>query len=284
TLEARVDLAMQELERTEAFDREILAVYATTGTGWVDERVADSLEYIWGGNTASVGLQYSYLPSWVSVLVDQKTAVDSSTMLIDAVLARLEQIPADERPRILVFGESLGSFATEAAFDDFDDLIANVDGAMLVGPTFGNEFRNRFTDNRDPGSPAWRPVVEDGRQVRFIVDPDDFDLLTGPWEDPRVVYLKNSSDPISHFSLSLLWSPPEWLDEPRAPDSNPKMNWFPVVTFWQVAADLTYSFGAPAGHGHRYGANVVDAWVEIDAPEGWTDSDTQRLRDIIGHE
>ena len=62
------------------------------------------------------------------------------------------------------------------------------------------------------------------------------------------------------------------------------MGWFPLVTFWQVAADLTYSFGAPAGHGHRYGANVVDSWVAIDAPDGWTDDDTQRLRDIVGHE
>jgi uncharacterized membrane protein len=66
TLDQRVDLAMQELERTNASDREVLAIYGTTGTGWIDERVADSLEYIWGGDTAAVGLQYSYLPSWVS--------------------------------------------------------------------------------------------------------------------------------------------------------------------------------------------------------------------------
>jgi uncharacterized membrane protein len=56
SLDERVDLAMQELERTNAFDREVLAVYGTTGTGWIDERVADSFEYIWGGDTAAVGL------------------------------------------------------------------------------------------------------------------------------------------------------------------------------------------------------------------------------------
>ena len=32
----------------------------------------------------------------------------------------VDQIPEADRPRLLVFGESLGSFATESAFDDLD--------------------------------------------------------------------------------------------------------------------------------------------------------------------
>ena len=284
SLDGRVDLAMQELERTGAFEREVLAVYGTTGTGWIDERVADSLEYIWGGETAAVGLQYSYLPSWISVLVDADKAADASTALIGAIEARVAELPEGERPRVVLFGESLGSFATESAFDDLDEMVARTDGAMLVGPTFGNDLRNHFTAERDEGSPNWLPEYEEGRRVRFAVGPDDFDDLPGEWEDPRIVYLQNSSDPISHFSFDLLWSRPEWLDEPRADDANPDMRWFPVVTFWQMLADLAYSFGAPAGHGHRYGANVVDAWLAMDTPDGWTDDDTQRLRDIVGHE
>lgn len=284
TLAKRVDLAMQELERTGAFDREVLAVYGTTGTGWIDERVADSLEFIWDGDTAAVGLQYSYLPSWVSVLVDADKAADASIAIIGAVQARLDELPEDERPRLVLFGESLGSFATESAFEDLDDLVAGTDGAMLVGPTFGNDLRNHVTGDRDEGSPEWRPEYEAGRRVRFAVDPADFDDLTGPWETPHIAYLQNSSDPISHFSFDLLWSRPGWLDDPRAPDANPDMRWFPVVTFWQTVADLAYSFGAPVGHGHRYGANVVDGWLAVDTPDGWTDDDTQRLRDIVGHE
>lgn len=120
--------------------------------------------------------------------------------------------------------------------------------------------------------------------MRFAVEPDDLGRPDGPWDDPHLVYLQNSSDPISFFSFDLLWESPEWLDDPRAPDANLQMSWFPVVTFWQVVSDLTYSFGAQAGHGHRYGANVVDGWVAIGAPDGWTDADTQRLRDVVGHE
>jgi uncharacterized membrane protein len=203
------------------------------------------------------------------VLVDADKAADASIAMIGAVQARLDQLPEDGRPRVVLFGESLGSFATESAFDDLDEM---------------NDLRNHFTDERDEGSPNWLPEYEDGRRVRFAVAPDEFDDLPGPWEDPRIVYLQNSSDPISHFSFDLLWSRPEWLDEPRADDANPDMRWFPVVTFWQTLADLAYSFGAPAGHGHRYGANVVDGWLAVDTPDGWTDDDTQRLRDIVGHE
>ena len=43
------------------------------------------------------------------------------------------------------------------------------------------------------------------------------------------------------------------------------------AAFFQVAADMAFSMDVPAGHGHRYGSNVVDGWVEISAPEGWTD-------------
>ena len=284
SLDDRVELALAELDRTNAWDREILAVYGTTGTGWIDERVADSLEYIWGGDTAAVGLQYSYLPSWVSFLVDQQKAKDSGAALIDAVVDRVAELPEDDRPRVLLFGESLGSLATEAAFDSLDQMVEQTDGAMLVGPTFANDLREEFTNDRDDGSPAWRPVYEEGQRVRFAVEPADLSQPEKPWDDPHIVYLQNSSDPISFFSFDLLWSAPEWLDSPRAPDANPKMSWFPIVTFWQVTADLTYSFGAPAGHGHRYGANVVDGWVAIAAPDTWTDDDTQRLRDVVGHE
>ena len=42
-----------------------------TGTGWVDSDVTDSLEYMYAGDTALVSMQYSYLPSWISFMVDR---------------------------------------------------------------------------------------------------------------------------------------------------------------------------------------------------------------------
>jgi len=95
------------------------------------------------------------------------------------------------------------------------------------------------------------------------------------------VYLQNSSDPITYFNPALLWSKPSWLEGERGPDINPDMVWIPAVSFFQVAADMAFSMDVPAGHGHRYGSNVVDGWVQLESPDGWTADDTAALRDLI---
>ena len=285
SLEDRVALAVDELDRTGAFDRSVIAVMTTTGTGWIDENVADSLEFLHGGDTAEVGMQYSYLPSWVSFLVDRSKAADAGDALIAGVAGRIAEMPAEDRPSLLVFGESLGSFGTESAFNTAEEMLATVDGAMLVGPTFVNPLHGDLTSGRDEGSPYWRPVVSGGTSFRFAVEPSDIsnpDLypVESEWAEPRVVYLQNSSAPTTYFDPSVLYVKPEWLVGQRGPDVSEDMFWFPVVTFWQIAADLAFSMGVPAGHGHRYGSNVVVGWAEVLAPEGWTDADTEALVEL----
>ncbi len=280
----RVELAMGELDRTAAWDRAVLVVFTTTGTGWVDKRAADPLEYMHDGDTALVALQYSYLPSWVSFLVDQSKAAETGRAMIDAVHERWSAMPEDSRPRLLLFGESLGSFGTESAFDDVDDMVESIDGGLLVGPVFQNDIHSALTDDRDDDSPFWRPDYTNGENVRFVVAPPDLDQPDAFWGDTRIVYLQNSSDPITYWRPDLIWSPPEWLDDPRGPDVSEEMFWLPITTFLQTAADMAFSTGVPAGHGHVYGANPADAWAAIYPPVGWTPVDTERLRGLIGHE
>ena len=50
---------------------------------------------------------------------------------------------------------------------------------------------------------------------------------------------------------------------------------------WQTVADMAFSTGVPAGHGHDYGVNPVNAWVSIDRPPGWTAEKTDQLRKIL---
>jgi uncharacterized membrane protein len=282
-VDERVALIMTELDRTGAWSRNVLTVFTTTGTGWVDPRASAPLEYMHNGDTALVALQYSYLPSWISFLVDQEKAADAAQALIGAVQERWSQLSPDSRPQLLLFGESLGSFGTESVFDDIDHMLVSVDGALLVGPVFQNDIHSDLTADRDDGSPSWLPVSDNGINVRFAVEPDDLADLPVAWERPRIVYLQNSSDPITYWELDLIWDRPDWLSRPRGPDVSTRMFWIPVITFWQTAADMAFSTGVPAGHGHVYGANPVDAWVAISTPEGWSDTDTQLLRDIIGH-
>jgi uncharacterized membrane protein len=281
SLQERVDLALRELDRTNAWSRQVIAVFTTTGTGWVDERAASPLEYMFNGNTAQVALQYSYLPSWISFLVDVEKAADAGRTMIHAIQQRLATMPRETRPKLLLFGESLGSYGTEEAFDNVDHMISGIDGAVLAGPVFRNHIHNAVTDAREAGTPLWRPVYKNGEYVRFAVSPADLSQPTTEWKSPRIVYLQNSSDPITYWSLNLIWSRPEWLDSPRGPDVSSHMFWAPVLTFWGTLGDMVFSTGVPAGHGHSYGPNPVDAWAAVATPPGWTADKTQRLRDIV---
>lgn len=273
-------LAIAELDRTGGFDREVLAIAGTTGSGWVDARTAEPLEYLHNGDTAIVAMQYSYLPSWVSFLVDREEAGRATKALVTAVLERLDGMPADQRPKLVAFGESLGATAVEDAFDGLDDLLERTDGALLVGPPNNSPMWSTITQHRDPGSPVWRPVYDKGRNVRFAQYPQrDLQLPKGAkWEHPRVVYLQNASDPIVWFSPGLAVRQPEWLEKPTGPDVAGDVGWFPFVTFWQTAIDIAMSYGVEAPHGHRYGTNAVEGWAAIVPPDGWSDSDTLRLK------
>ncbi|UED88360.1 alpha/beta hydrolase [Streptomyces profundus] len=273
------ELAVRELERVGAFEREVLAITGTTGTGWVNPTTVEALEYMHGGDTAVVTMQYSYLPSWASFMVDRNEAGTATEALVDAVYARWQQEPEDDRPKLLVFGESLAVSAIESAFDGLDDLLERTDGALLIGPPDFSPLHTELTERRDPGSPIWRPVYDSGRHVRFAQFPEvDLAEPEGqPWQYPRVIYLQNASDPVVWWSPSLLFERPEWLSEPLGPDVTTAIDWFPFVTFWQTTVDMAVSYGSPAPHGHRYGSNPVNAWAAIAPPDDWSETDTERL-------
>lgn len=257
------DLAVAELERTKAFEREVLVVITTTGTGWVNSTAADAVEYLAGGNSALVATQYSYLPSVLSFLSDREKAAAAGRELFDAVYQRWLRQPEALRPKLFVYGESLGSQGSEAAFDGLADLREKVDGALWVGPPNSNRLWRQFVTRRDPGSPEMYPVYADGLAVRFATDAADLREPTEQWREPRIAYLQHPSDPVVWWSADLLFTRPDWLSEPRRGDVSGQMRWAPIVTFWQVSADLTNAQGVSDGHGHRYGTLVLDGWVAV---------------------
>jgi Alpha/beta-hydrolase family len=92
-----------------------------------------------------------------------------------------------------------------------------------------------------------------------------------PSEPARIVYQQHATDPVVWWSTDLFFSRPDWLDEPVGPDVNPAIDWFPVVTFWQVTLDMALSSGVPAGHGHHYGPECVDSWKAVLQPANWSE-------------
>jgi uncharacterized membrane protein len=280
-IDATAELAARELERTGGLQRAVVAVATTTGTGWINEAEASALEYMYNGNTAVVSMQYSFLPSWLSFLVDKENARHAGQALFEAVDKLIRQMPEFQRPKLVVFGESLGSFGGEAPFMSLNNVLARTDGALFSGPTFQNTIWTQLTATRDAGSPEWLPIYDDGRNVRFVARPDDLQRPDGQWHRPRVVYLQHASDPIAWWTPDLLFSKPDWLREKRGYDVLPQTRWIPVVTFLQVSADMAVAVDVPDGHGHRYVANVADGWAAVLSPPGWTQEKTERLRPLL---
>lgn len=278
----RAKLAVADLKRAGGFNRKVLVVITTTGTGWVDEQGVNSLEYMHGGDTAMVAMQYSYLPSWLSFLVDKSKAQDAGIELYNAVLAEWQKMPVDSRPKLVVFGESLGSFGSESAFTGWPAFTATSSGAVWVGPPNFNHLWNATTASRDAGSPEILPVVNGGQTVRFAAKPDDFTRQpVSDWQSPRAAYLQNPSDPIVWWSPSLILHKPDWLSEPRGADVSSNTHWLPFITFWQVTGDMVFSTGVPDNHGHKYGLLPTDAWSYVAPPEGWTAQKTESLKAFL---
>ena len=280
-VDERAELAVAELERTDAFDREVLVVAGATGRGWVNPLAAASIEHLYDGDTALVAMQYSYLPSWLSFLADRERAAEAGRELFERVHDRWSRMPPDQRPMLLVYGESLGSLAMESAFDDVDDLRERTDGALFVGPPNVNPLWRALVRTRDDDSPHYLPVVDEGRAVRFAASPDDLTRPAARWEPPRVAYLQHPSDPVVWWAPRLAVRRPGWLTEPPGPDVLRQMRWFPFVTFWQLTADLAHADDVPPGHGHDYGTHVLDGWLAVTGPEGWEDDHTARARELL---
>ena len=279
-IRSRAKLAVQDLKRAGGFQRKVLVVASTTGTGWVDRLAIEPLEYLHQGDTATIALQYSYLPSVFSFFVDGGIAKVAGVELFSAVHDEWLSMPEEKRPKLLSFGESLGSYATEAAFPTVASFKACSHGALLIGPPNANPIWSEILTHREEGTPIVLPIVGKGKTVRFARRPEDFDKPKGSWEEPRAVYLHNPSDPIVWWSKQILYKKPDWLKEPLGADINKSMFWLPLVTFLQLSGDFAASVGPP-GHGHRYGDLTVDAWAIILPPDGWTDEKTKRLKEII---
>lgn len=283
--QGRAQIVLDELKRTGAFGRKVLILATTTGSGFVQPEGIDPLEYLWHGDTAVAAIQYSYLPSWLSLLADQDKAQLAARAEFDTVYSYWQTLPAGSRPKLYLYGLSLGSFGVQSVLGSVQLLNEPIDGALLVGPPFVNPLHARLTEQRDPGTPAWRPVYQQGRTVRFTTQEPTLLSLPGqadPWGPTRLAYLQNGSDPVVYFSPDLFLHEPEWLQGQRAPDVSTQFSWFPLVTGWQALFDLANAGGVPWGYGHLYKASDnLDSWAAVTRAPGWTPAQLTALGDRL---
>ncbi len=279
TVEDRARLALEELVRVGGFERSALIIITPTGTGWVDPAGIDPVEYLYRGDIASIAIQYSYLPSWLSLLVEPGYGSEASRALFTQVYGYWKKLPKDRRPKLYLYGLSLGAMNSDLSSDIYDVVADPYQGAVWAGPPFPSRTWKSVTAGRVAGSPAWLPRFRDGSVIRFTSQRNALDLDGAPWGPIRVVYLQYASDPIVFFDPHAAYSKPDWMKGERGPDVSQRFRWFPIVTLLQLTVDIGLGTTTPMGYGHVYAPeHYIDAWMAVAPPPGWTAEKVDALK------
>jgi uncharacterized membrane protein len=243
TMAERVDLALAEMDRTGAWDRSLIMLVSPTGTGYVNYCAVSAVEYLTRGDAATVTLQYSKRPSPLS-LGKVKDAREQNRLLWLRILERLRAMPLDRRPRVVLFGESLGAHTSQDAFLHWGTLgpeALGIDRALWIGTPYASRWMQQVTGQPRPDvNAALVTVVNDFGQIEAM-PPEQRKLL-------RYVLLSHDNDGVTKFGADLIASKPQWLgdDRPRVeeiPGASPRgvpaaMRWRPLTTFIQLLVDM----------------------------------------------
>lgn len=269
----RAQLLISELERTNAQDRKAMLLLMTTGTGWVSDYAVQSFELLYGGDTAIAAGQYSAMPSALHFLAGGEQVQTAGRELLTPVINWWNGLPKEHRPKLYLYGESLGTTGVEAAFSGLRDVVNSVDGILLTGPPHFNPLREQFVTRRDPGTTETNPTYGDGLVVRFATEePQIRQWVTRgggsgtpdtEWGPARMLYVQHPSDPVAWWSFAMVLQEPDWLKETSSEPEQRAMTWMPFVSFLQVSADLPVAANAPIGYGHNYGDAVLAGFTAI---------------------
>jgi uncharacterized membrane protein len=266
-LSGRAEMALDELDRTGAFDRSYLVLVSPTGTGWVDQTMIESAEMFTRGDIATCVIQYGKYPSFLSL---QKVALGRAQfrLLLWGVAQRLAGRPPEERPKVLVFGESLGAWTSSdvvmhngiAGFDHY-----GIDKALWAGLPWMAKW------SKDGMGRSSSDLVPEGT-VGVFDRPEELEALTQQERSAlRAIILSHDNDPIAVMGPDLAIREPEWLKGERGRGVPPDMVWTPIVTGIQVMVDAANAMVTVPGHfgsfGHDYRADMARmVYLGLDLP------------------
>jgi uncharacterized membrane protein len=279
SVEQRAELALKELIRINGFSRSKVVIATPTGTGWLDPSAMDPFEYLHKGDTAIVSMQYSYLPSWLTLLVDPAGAKQSALALYNTIHKYWSTLPKDSRPDLYVFGLSLGALAAETSINVATIINDPIQGGLLVGAPFPSTIAPMLTKQRNLNSPQWLPTIHDSSLVRFSAQQNQLKNEDWHWGPMRFVYIQYASDPMVFFSLDLYRKEPDWMKGARGHDVSPDFIWYPVITSLQVLFDLPMADRMPRGSSHNYSASsYMDGWLAVTQPENLSLEEEEKIR------
>jgi uncharacterized membrane protein len=247
----RVALALEELDRTGAYDRSLLIVGSPAGTGVVNTVAFETADYLLRGDSAGVAVQYERLPS---LLCLHRTGVGGHhhRLLLEGIRDALARRGTGRRrPRVVVYGESLGAWAGQNAFlhqgvDGLDEL--GVERALWVGTPYYSGWMHeslRSNGQRPGGTVVEVPSV---LALRAMSEEERRGV--------RVVLLTHHNDPIRKLNLDLLVRRPVWLGTDRPPTVPAGQRFTPMITGLQTIVDTANATNQVPGvfraTGHDY--------------------------------
>ncbi|MDJ0663309.1 MAG: alpha/beta-hydrolase family protein [Acidimicrobiia bacterium] len=279
----RAELALAELDRTGAFYRKYLLLVAPTGTGWVDHTMIEAAELLSRGDIATCCIQYGRFPSFLSI---QKVATGRSQfrLLLWGVKQRLQAMPPEQRPKVLIFGESLGAWASSdvvmyQGIGGFDHY--GIDKALWFGlPGLAKWSRNGMARGSSDLVPAGTVGVFDRPEQLAALGEEVRSQL-------RAIILSHDNDPIAQLVPDIAVQRPSWLakDGERGRGVAESMDWIPIVTFWQTAIDAANAMVTVPGEflsfGHDYRADTAQfVHMAYEFPPV-TDEQMERVEDLL---
>lgn len=254
--QSRAETALAEMERVGAFSRRYLLLVSPTGTGWVDHTVQEAAEFFSRGDMATVCVQYGRYPSFLSLQKVRQGRRQFRTLVL-GVHQRLLGMDPEDRPEVLVFGESLGAWSSsdvvmKSGIGGLDSY--GISRALWFGMPHLARWSKAGLDRPGAMTPPGTVGVFDCWEEFGRLTPAERDAL-------RVVQLSHDNDPITHVDPSILFRPPDWLGEPRGRNVPEGQRWYPVVTFLQTLVDAANAMRNSPGEfrstGHDYRADTA---------------------------
>ena len=272
SIDERARLTVQDMVDCGAFERSLICVGSPTGVGYFNYSIAEAIEYLTRGDCAIVVPQYALVPSAMA-LPRTGEAEELTRRVLELIGERITAMPPQQRPTVIVIGESLGAnVVLDLCADGDDAALERLDRLGVSGGLYlGVPFRSHTWR-------AWRadPEAVDGTgRLILVSQPDE---VEPPTEGMRHLMVVHHDDPVNKYGFKMIVQPPWWMGAPaERPPLVPRETKFrPFTSFVLATIDLLNGMQSKPGtfvrRGHDY---RIDIRAGLQTAFGWQCSPEQ---------